>query len=294
MKYTKQCVCLCIFIVIIVYFYPVNKCDISISCNTGLGDLMFETFSAVTITTLSGCKHTNVIAAFMRQHGYYNLSRITSSHFTFLPKETYSWFAIPGVVLPMGNTTFSKQCGIKNDEWVSYFTGYDAALARSTLKQIAHSIKIDACASSSNIGVHSRRGDKITNKWSSVSSLEYNYRYFLKWASANHIHDISLTTDDKNWAREYSRKLKHMGIDVSYDNTNSAIDDLCMLTTAKTIIRLGTCSTFSAIASIISNKKLHTIPPNINNTKYVLEYNRNWKSVDSHWVKCGLLNIVNI
>ena len=291
-----QSICIVLILIITIkILYPINKCDIVISCNTGLGDLIYETFSAVAIAKLSGCIHSNVIANFNRGHGHYNLSRIKSPYFTFVPREHYSWFSKPEFVLPFGNTPFTKQCGIKDDYWISYYTGNDAALARYALRQISSSISIDSCSDTQSIiGVHSRRGDKITHNWSSTSSLDYIYKYFLQWARSNNVQRISLTTDDHKWANIYIHKLHQNGIHVSYNLTNSAINDLCILKNSNTIIRLGTSSTFSAIASIISNKRLYVIPPNHKDNQSVNDYNRNWKMVDSHWVNSGLLKIHNI
>ena len=272
-------------------FYPVNKCTVFVSCTTGLGDLMFETFSAVSIALLSGCQHANVIAAYTREHGYYNLSRIRSPHFTYYPAEEYSWDKRPQYILPWSSKIFIPECGIKDYKWISSNYMHSENDTRHIIKQVTRSIYLDNCNTEFvNISVHSRRGDKIKTKWSSKSSLRYNYDMFTKWLISNNIKYISLASDDHIWATRYINVLHEHAIHVTYNKKNSALDDLCMLHKSRKVVRLGTTSTFSAISAILGHVNLTVIGPNVSDHNSVTEFNRA-RTMDMHWINSGILGV---
>ncbi len=271
-------------------FYPVNKCTVFVSCTTGLGDLMFETFSAVSIVLLSGCEHANVITSYTREHGYYNLSRIQSPYFTYYPAEKYNWVKKPQYTLPWSSKVFNPECGIKDYKWVSSMYMHTEEKTIHTMKQVSSSIYLDKCNDRTvDISVHSRRGDKIKTKWSSVTSLRYNYDKFTLWLINNKIQHISLASDDHKWAVRYIKELKLHSIQVTYKK-NSAIEDLCMLHKSRMVVRLGTASTFSAISAILGHVNLSVIGPNVSDHVSIREYNRA-HDMDMHWIHSGILNI---
>ena len=289
--YVVLSICLLTVISLITITYPRNECYVYISCGTGLGDLIFETISAVSLLTASGCLHSHVIANYNREHGFYNLTRILSPHFTYTSGENYSWRTLPEYILPTSNKVFIPQCGIKDAAWISSVHGSLGKVINTIMRNISSNIYIDSCnAKWSNITVHARRGDKITSQWSAISSLEYNYAYFTSWLRRNNIRHISLISDDPIWAQQYKRTLHKLGVGVTYNKYNSALDDMCIMSRSSHVIRLGTTSTFSSMGSILARVNLSVISPNVSDALSIQNYIRA-RDMDMHWVSSGILNV---
>lgn len=271
-------------------FKPIDKCTIYISCETGLGDLLYETISAVTLTMVSGCKHTYVLTKYNREHGYYNLSRIRSHLFTFVAYENYKSWSSSQFILPYTSKMFIPQCGIKDSKWVSSYINIDESRVKNIMRFVSTNITISECTGRHMLSVHSRRGDKIQTRWSSISSLTYNYDYFYNWSIYNNIKKFNLASDDPVWAATCIKRFKLKNININYNRHQTAISDLCMLSSSHTIIRLGTTSTFSAISAIIGGVKLTVIKPNASDKISVHDFNRA-RAMDEHWINSNILSI---
>ena len=246
--------------------YMYKQCAAQISCQTGLGDTLFEIISAVAVQTLNGCEHTVVHTPRIHEHRVYNWSFIQSPLFTIVERPMDNAWIVPG-----------GSCGIKALSWIEHHTNAHKDTIKRVLKTVARSVRVVNVANNVSrwdATIHLRRGDMMTLRSWSTRSMNTIYD---KVASLLKSHGLSknyVCSDDQLYGAKFAER-----IGATFVANSSPYYDLDQMLKSKFIVRAAPESIFSLLGAAISSAPL------------IRAYSQRGKANDQKWIDAGLVNV---
>lgn len=247
-----------------------HTCSVRLGCHTGLGDTLFEVFSAVAVATLHGCKHTAVFTPSVHEKRLYDWSLIQSPFFTISnhtpPPSAWGMPSAPG-------------CGTRGLRWIASQTNAGEAAIRTVLKQVARSVRIAAAASNAtqwDATIHLRRGDKLRNNWSSKRSLDVVYDNTVSLLKSEGFYKNYVCSDDSFYGTAFAQRIGG-----TFFKDASPYYDLAQMLTSRAIVRAAPASQFSLVAAAISGRPLIRASRDV--------YSRRGETNDQIWIDAGLV-----
>ena len=305
----------------------VDNCAVYIECTTGMGDVLADAISGVTVALERGCVRPTVHTRWQRRSRHYPWPSLVSSElFTMAeavavgpdelrhgaplaplkygggpwPRQYHVDFDSPStVVVTYPRPPFlNGSCGNHDIEhWVApLVSGVAHERLVERFRQVAHSVRLvnTTMPLPADIGertvVHARRGDMLDpHHLTAWGGKELLDRVYEAVVSYLQAKGslAYLATDDPVWGRSYAAHLRAAGIDTAFNEQAAASDDLRAMMHARQVVLAGLQSKFSTLASLLAGVPL----VHFASKAATREERAKAHARNGAWVSDGLLNL---